>query len=211
MRGTNTKTPKRLGPSPQLPTPAPIDNSDQEIHHSQLKGSLCHAANTLPEFDPPRNSFPCGIVMARSRKFSSADIPQAENLSFIRATISAVRNGAKNEQEICKATGFSGRHVRYRLRAARSLQLVDENHNPTARALDLLATDPGSTQELRSWRQIVESAPCVRAFAPQLLSSGEIGLQQITARLMRDTGLSQATADRRARVLASWRRQLAKD
>jgi hypothetical protein len=48
----------------------------------------------------------------------------------------------------------------------------------------------------------------VRGVAPRLLAKKEVSVAAIRERILQLTGLSLATADRRARTLKSWARQL---
>ena len=143
-------------------------------------------------------------------KIRSADVPQAESLSAIRRVVLAIRDGAESSAALVGATGFSDRHVRYRLQAARVLGLVTSKRGVTPRAIRLLATKPGSPSEREVWRRGVRASKTIRELAPRLLSNPQVDTEAIAKRIREKSGLAHSTAERRARVLRSWHRQLSK-
>jgi len=112
-------------------------------------------------------------------------------------------------EKLADHTGFSVRHVCYRLHAGEVLGLLDANRAISSRGQLLLATSPGSENERQEFRQAVESCRVVQVVVPDLLESETFDLEAVAAKLEALAGLSRSTADRRARVLAAWRRQLA--
>ena len=147
--------------------------------------------------------------MAAKRRLTTADVPQADTLAYVRTIVEAAHRGARTNAALVLATSFSERHVRYRIQAANILRLLDEHLQLTSRGTSLLATERGSEAERSELRSAIQTAPIVRAVAPKLLSGSEVDLRAITKKLMTLTGLSLATADRRAHVLRSWSRQVA--
>ena len=122
------------------------------------------------------------------------------------------RSGSTIVKDLARATGFSERHVRYRLQAARILGFVGEDDQtlvltPTGR--DLLRTAEGSAEEKEHFRRAVGSCSIIRELAPNLLVGPEINLEMTAKRIAVRSGLSQATADRRAVVLRAWQKFLA--
>src|SRR5215813_11871476 len=78
----------------------------------------------------------------------------------------------------------------------------------TARAKRLLATDAGSPEEKKQLAAAVTDCPAVRLIAPNLLDADEVDVKKLADRIARLSGLSPATAERRAVVLRSWHRDL---
>jgi hypothetical protein len=113
-------------------------------------------------------------------------------------------------KDLAEKTSFSERHVRYRLQAARILGFLKPEGEPelTPRSKRLLATDAGSPEEKKQLRNDVSDCPAVQLIAPNLLALPEVDVKKIGDRIARLSGLSPATAERRAVVLRSWHRQL---
>lgn len=148
--------------------------------------------------------------MVARHRFATVEVPLAETLPFVRTLVEALHQGAQTNHALVLATSFSERHVRYRLQAAHALRLITTRQQITRRGRRLLTTERGSEDERAAWREAVRSAPIVRAVAPHLLRGSDIDTSAIMKKIMTLTGLSFATANRRARVLLSWSRQLAR-
>lgn len=146
--------------------------------------------------------------MGRTDKLSASDIPQADSLSTIRVVLEAIVASGKNSAAIGEATKFSERHIRYRLQAARILGLLDESRKISASGQRLLNAKPGSMDEIRVLRAAVKKSRVVKSIIPDLLTTDSVPVARISQEFSRLTGLASATADRRARVLRSWARQL---
>ena len=142
-------------------------------------------------------------------RLSSADIPQAEDLTEVRELVSALLEVGDSTDSLAEHTGFSSRHVRYRLHAAKVLGLIDAKRSITDRGRRLLATPPGSPDERGALSDAVEGCSVVRLVAPGLLTAPALDLNQVGEALTQVAGLSPSTAARRARTLESWRQQLA--
>lgn len=144
----------------------------------------------------------------------SIDIPQADSLARIRDVVAAVvKYDNPTVKLLCEATGFHERHVRYRLDAARALGLLvakDKGTAATKRGLRLLATATGSEDERRDFTRAVNACPAVQQIAPDLLSKPVVDIKDLTVRIARASGLSPATAARRAVALRAWHRDLIK-
>jgi hypothetical protein len=149
-------------------------------------------------------------MSAVPKKLGSIDVPQADSLPFIRAVVEAIVAGNKGTAEISHATGFSERHVRYRLESAKILGLIDENRAVSPLGSHLAQSPPGSEAERELFRKAILKSRSLKAIAPNLLGSEDIDRDAISNRIQRLTGLAQATADRRTQVLAAWRRQTLK-
>ena len=143
-----------------------------------------------------------------NRNLGSIDVPQADSLDTVRKIVEAVADGARSSGKIAERTGYSDRHVRYRFQAACILGLLAPDHTLMRRGQRLVGTERGSTEERRLLRAAVRASAVVRIVAPDLLASASIDKEAVAGRLVELTGLSQATARRRAQVLRSWARQL---
>jgi hypothetical protein len=144
-------------------------------------------------------------------KLKTSDVPQADSLPLVRRVLEAIAvspGGAV--KDLAERTGFSERHVRYRLQAARILGLLapDGGAELTPRAKRLLATAAGSPQEKKQLRSAVSDCDAVRLIAPNLLSLPDVDAKKLADEISRLSGLSPATAERRAVVLRSWHRDL---
>lgn len=127
---------------------------------------------------------------------------------LVRRVVEAVNCGANNVREISLKTGFSERHVRYRLETARILGLLTDDFTITVAGQRLMCTVPSSGEEREVLSEAIGGSPIVTRLAPGLLDSGKIDSAKIAQRIEFLSGLSEATAQRRATVLRAWRRQL---
>jgi len=146
--------------------------------------------------------------MPRPKQFRTLDVPQADSLPLIRRVVEAIHVGLKTVSSISEDTGFSERHVRYRLQAARILGFLSDEISLTAQGKRLVITNRGGSQEHRTFCDAVRSCDIARLLAPGLLDEAEINSPAVAKRMERLFGLSPATAERRTRVMRSWRRQL---
>jgi hypothetical protein len=144
---------------------------------------------------------------------NSADVPLADSLPLFRAVIAAVaQSRVYSVKHLAELTGFSGRHVRYRLATARILGLLTATTDrcfvlsPAGRAL--LKTEPGSEGEKTAFRRAVARCPIVQEVAPDLLASPRVDIKLLGERISLASGLGAATAERRAVVLRAWQRDL---
>lgn len=146
--------------------------------------------------------------MRTSTALRTGDIPQADRLVSVRQVLNEIARGNRTVLEVCRATGVSLRHVQYRWQTARILQVVDVEGNVSRAGIALLVTPEGSPKENRIWRRIIGSCPAVKILVGDLFSSEEVPRSSLADRIQGATGLSRATAERRAMVFSSWRRQL---
>ena len=111
-------------------------------------------------------------------------------------------------EDLAEKTKFSERHVRYRLQAARILGFLQGEGEPelTPRAKRLLATETGSLEEKKQLVSAISDCASVQLIAPNLLTLPEVDVKKLGDRIARLSGLSPATAERRAMVLRSWHR-----
>jgi len=145
--------------------------------------------------------------MAKRTALRTADVPQADDLQTVRAVVKAAGSGGGVTAEIEQRTGYSDRHVRYRMQAARILGFVDVNRKVTGLGRRLLQTSPGGDAERQVFREAIEASPPIKALAPRLTRAEEPDVASLCLHLQAHAGLSPATAERRARVLRSWWRQ----
>lgn len=113
--------------------------------------------------------------------------------------------------DIAAATGFSMRHVEYRLRAALLLGVLakrDKGFELTLRGKALLATKQDSERERRTWLDIVNASTIVGTIAPDLFADAGPSRDDLAARIAQVADVSASTAARRAATLLSWRRRL---
>lgn len=140
------------------------------------------------------------------------DIPQADGLASVRRLLEAMATAeGTSTKQLSEMTGFSERHVRYRMATARILNFVADEAKKAAltpRGQRLLRTTAGSPDEKRELRRAVADCPVVREIAPGLLGETAFEFDSVAKTIARKARLSQATAERRAQVLRAWRRQL---
>jgi hypothetical protein len=144
-------------------------------------------------------------------KLKPSDVPQADRLKLVRRLLEAIASSASTAvKDLAERTKVSERHVRYRMQAARILGFLPPEGEPTLtpRAKRLLATDVGSPEEKKQFVSAVNECPSVRLIAPNLLDADEVDVKKIAERIVRLSGLSAATAERRAGGLRSWHRDL---
>lgn len=146
--------------------------------------------------------------MSKSIVFSSNDVPQADSLDTIRILIKAIKEFGSSLDTLEEVTDFSYRHLRYRIQAARILGFLDDRCHVTASGRKLISHSRGSRKETDLFKSAIRKTLVVKALVPDLFELENVPVSQISKDLARQTGLSKATADRRARVLRSWARQL---
>ena len=141
----------------------------------------------------------------------TGDIPQAENLEEVREVVTAVQIVGTATEDLAEYTGFSDRHVCYRLHAAEVLGWLTKKRRITSLGDRLLATSPGSREEHEALRVSVGKCRVIKLVVPDLLTSPELDHMTVADKLRQLAGLSASTAERRARVLVAWHRQLMGD
>jgi len=140
----------------------------------------------------------------------TCDVPQADDLSTIRTVVEAAAAGASNAQTIERRTKFSARHVAYRVNAARVLGLLSPAPvlTPTDNGLKLLEIPAGCSEEALHFRRCIEQSAAFSSAVPDLFEEPPPSRAVIADRLRKVSGLTRATASRRAQTLVSWRRQV---
>ena len=144
-------------------------------------------------------------------KLKTSDVPQADSLALVRRLLEAIAVSPSTAvKDLAEKTKFSERHVRYRPQADRILGFLkpEGEAEVTARAKRLLATEVGTPEEKKHLASAVSDCASVQLICPNLLALPEVDVKKIGDRISRLSGLSPATAERRAVVLRSWHRQL---
>jgi hypothetical protein len=141
-------------------------------------------------------------------KLPTIDIPQSDSLDLVRCVVSEIAEGHSTVKDISDRTGFSVRHVRYRLEAARILGLLDEMLRITDRGRRLLTTIPQSREERTVFRRAVQASSVVRVLTESGVLTHLVEIEALAKTINELTGLSIETSMRRARTLRSWFRQI---
>lgn len=186
-------------------------NGESVLDRIDFKG--CNAivrsvVSTVAEYS--LRAFELGQVRAPTpAMLGPTDVPQADSLDTVRAVIDAIAAGATTKEDVAEITGYSIRHVHYRLHAARILGfaiMVGRNLvGPTDEAYVLYETRPGSAEELAVFERAIRASPIMRALAPDLLSRKPLLKSELSVRLERRAHLGRETAMRRAQALMAWR------
>lgn len=146
---------------------------------------------------------------APDRLHRTVDVPQADRLENVRQLAMALRDGIHNAPALLELLGVDQRHFNYYRRAGEILDLIqsvnEEAMSLTERGRDLVATQEGSPEERRVFATAIRSARALRPFT-SFFDGEELPLSTVAERLATLTGLSQSTAQRRARTLLQWRR-----
>lgn len=146
---------------------------------------------------------------APDRLHRTVDVPQADRLENVRQLAMALRDGIYNAPALLELLGVDQRHFNYYRRAAEILDLIqtadDDGMSLTDRGRELVATPEGSVEERRVFAAAIRSARALRPFT-SFFDGEELPLATVAERLATLTGLSESTAQRRARTLLQWRR-----
>lgn len=142
--------------------------------------------------------------------FRSEDIPQANSLPKVRELVAAVNAGIATPAGLRDALKLDDRHVAYYRRAAVILGVVAESDDglavtPTGK--NILAAPAESTQERKEFREAVRRSKPLAPFR-SFFEGADVDLDDVAHRIGIMTGLSKATADRRAQTLLAWRKFL---
>ena len=141
---------------------------------------------------------------------STRDLPQASSLPKVRAIVAAVAAGRNTSlREAGVAAGLSDRHASYYgLAATVTLGLVQSHEGRlrvTPLGAELLETPDGGLEERGVLRRAISESQSVTSIAPDLIEPDGPSAEALTQRLI-VSGLSAATARRRASTLLTWRR-----
>ena len=120
-----------------------------------------------------------------------ADIPQSDDLRTVRTVVEALCAVGPRVAEIAEETGYSERHVRYRLQSARVLGLIDGSRAATRLGVSLLRTDTGSSQELRVLVESASKSPSLQVVVPDLLGPNVPDVESLALRIASLTGSSK--------------------
>ncbi len=148
---------------------------------------------------------------ATSPQFDIVDIPQADDLDTVRAVVAAVAAGHLTRAAVQEVTGYTERHMQYRVRAAVILGLLEEQDTGlsiTARGRACLDRTARSEEERALLREAVARIAALHDIAPRLFATTAPKRPWIAKRLASRTLMAQSTALRRATTLLCWRRRL---
>jgi restriction endonuclease Mrr len=138
-------------------------------------------------------------------------VPQADRLPNIRRLAAAAREGIYPSATLRELLGVNARHFGYYRQAAEILGIVacsrDGGLALTSRGRDLLSTREGSPDERRAFADAISSARALKPLT-SFFAGDEVSIDEIATRLEVMTGLSRATAERRARTLGQWRKYI---
>ncbi len=138
-------------------------------------------------------------------------VPQAPDLTRIRALLLQISLGVVARDDLVNLTGIRHRHINYVKNAARCLGWLDEgSDSPTQAGRDLLATLPGSVSEGLHIRESIVNSKVLTRLCPDLLAKDGPTREELTRRIQKLTGLGGETADIRANTLVRWRATLVK-
>lgn len=145
-------------------------------------------------------------------KLRPIDIPQADTLATVRQLVDAIASMNNPPVKILsERLAVHERHVRYRIAAAPALGFLEPDDGElgiTTRGARLIATSPNSDEEKKELRRAVRTCPAVLAIDPDLLLKPLVDVKSLAERIVKISGLSYSTAERRAIVLRAWRRDL---
>jgi hypothetical protein len=149
--------------------------------------------------------------MSTAPRIDSQDIPQADSLRNLRHIVDAIGLGASTAEQIEDRTQIASRHVAYALHAARTLGWVVEERGGwglTALGAELRRTSAGGEEERACFRKSFKQSVPLQVLVPDLLEKHPPSREALTKHIEALSGLSLATADRRAQALLSWRNQM---
>lgn len=150
-------------------------------------------------------------ALPTARAVNSVDVPQADDLRTVRRIVELAADGPIPITLALDGSSFSSRHFSYRANAARVLGLLEIHAGVmmmTDRGRMLVDTLPGGAEEAAVLREAVAGSPVLQRVSRGLLSPKPPSLSELVTRIMRHTSLSHYTAERRAKCLLAWRRQL---
>jgi hypothetical protein len=149
--------------------------------------------------------------MSAAPRIDSQDIPQADNLRNVRQIVDAIGLGASTAEQVEERTQIASRHVSYAWHAARILGWVVEERSGyalTALGTELRRTSAGGEEERACFRKSFKQSAPLQVVVPELLATQPPSREALTKHIEELSGLSHATADRRAQALLSWRNQM---
>lgn len=157
----------------------------------------------------------CSVIAAAPQppapRYETLTIPQADDLDTVRQVLEMVVAGHVTRPAIREATGFTERHMQYRVRAALLLGLltdIDEALSITPAGRAILAAPARSDEERALWREAFVTVPALAEVAGDLFAAHPPKRAHLAARISAATLMAQSTAVRRATTLLAWRRRI---
>ncbi len=136
----------------------------------------------------------------------SGDIPQADNLDSVKKVVEVVNNGLITQKEISLATGYSPRHVQYKIATAVILGFLEklETIKVTQMGKAWLQKKVASNEESVFLKKCIEQTKVYQLIARDLFDSARPDKEILAKRIMDYGNLSESTALRRASTLIAW-------
>ena len=152
--------------------------------------------------------FSYGKENTNSKKIMMNEIPQANKLDTIKVVLKGLK-GSTNIDHIAEKTGFSKRHISYRLSAARVLGFLDSiSGELTENGKLLLSAKYMSEGERKIYINAIEDSRVFQIISPDLLEDPAPSNHILAKRIVQHTNMSLSTAIRRANTLTSWKKQV---
>lgn len=147
--------------------------------------------------------------MPPPRPLRSDQIPQASDLARVRWVLSAISEGEHATAALAERANVTPRQVSYAIAAARILGWLGgpEGLSLTSSGMALLSTAPGTDAERSAYRRAITASEPISQIAPDLLTQQGPSVEELSARILSRTVLSEPTARRRAQTLLAWRAQ----
>lgn len=149
---------------------------------------------------------------APAPRFATVAIPQADDLDTVRRVLEVVAGGCATRASVQEVTGFTERHMQYRVHAALLLGLLAEDDEDalqlTLVGKAILDAPARSDEERSLWRQAFVTVPALAEVASDLFGPTAPKRQHLASRLSAATLMARSTAVRRASTLLAWRRRM---
>jgi len=136
----------------------------------------------------------------------SGDIPQADSLDSVRRIVEVVHDGLVTRNEIGLATGYSPRHVQYKIASAVILGFLEklEEIKVTHIGKIWLQKQVSSNDESIFLKNCIEKTKVYQLVAQDLFESARPDKKVLAKRIIDHGNLSESTALRRASTLIAW-------
>lgn len=165
-------------------------------------------SNTPQAWGPANLTDPHATVDAMGTHCAATvDVPQADRLATVRQVVEIIAAGGTEVGDIGAQASLSARHAGYYLHAARILGWLYVDGSAlrlTQRGVSFLQSSRRSSEEAQLAAAAIASSAPIRRAAGDILAE-DVDRVELCRRLIENTGLSQATALRRARTLMCWR------
>lgn len=140
----------------------------------------------------------------KGNEIETSDIPQAADLKKIRNVLFAYAQSKGEPNEIGHITGYSLRHIRYRIKANEILGFIKDGVVVES-GIELLGIESGSMEEREYILERIIETNVFQTIVPDLFELSAPSTSVITRRIVEMSGLKESTASSRASCLLSWR------